>query len=73
MIYYNIVRKFCKIASIQLKTATKARLIKTMLAPNTQQFKIFNTITEIPEIQQLENIFKKSGYELVFNLRNFKS
>jgi hypothetical protein len=68
MIYYNIVRRFCTIASVQLKTSLKAKLVKRMLDQNSQSFIVFKKLTDIPEIKELENIFTKAGYELVFDI-----
>ena len=66
MIFYTTVRKLCRIATIQLKTAQTAKLVKKMLSQNPEAFKIFNKVVEIPEIKFLDSIFRTNGYELVF-------
>jgi hypothetical protein len=68
MIYYNIVRRFCTIASVQLNTSLKAKLVKRMLDQNSQSFMLFKKLTQTPEIKELENIFTNAGYELVFDI-----
>ncbi|CAG2106257.1 unnamed protein product [Medioppia subpectinata] len=64
MIFNSIVRKFCTITTVQLKTALKAKLSRKMLAQNTEALNIFSQISKIPELKILENIFTSNGYEL---------
>ena len=67
MIFRTIVRNFCRIATIQLKTAEKAKLVEKMLSQNPEAFKIYQKVVEIPEIKILNTIFTTNGFELVLD------
>ncbi|XP_054153047.1 CCA tRNA nucleotidyltransferase 1, mitochondrial-like [Oppia nitens] len=60
----TFIRSFTKIATIQLKTSLKAKLVEKMLSQNKEAYNIFQEIVKIPEINILDNIFKSNRYEL---------